>query len=75
MVANVTQKPILSPKEIKKNSDININRKETSKTKEPKETQKSQRELKIEKIKEMIKKGEYKIDIDATAKKIAEDLL
>ena len=75
MVANITQKPIFSPKEIEKNSDININRKEISKTKEPKEIQKSQRELKIEKIKEMIKKGEYKIDIDATAKKIAEDIL
>ncbi len=75
MIANITQKPILNTKDIEKKTDININRKEVSKKEETKETQKSERELKIEKIKEMIKKGEYKIDIEATAKKIAENIL
>ncbi len=75
MIANITQKPILNAKDIEKKTDININRKEVSKKEETKETPKSERELKIEKIKEMIKKGEYKIDIEATAKKIAEDIL
>ncbi len=74
MITDIAQKPVLNTKDINKNADININRK-SSETKETSKTPQNERELKIQKIKEMIEKGEYKIDLDATARKIAEELL
>ena len=65
------QKPVTETKEYLKKDDI------TQKSENKTEVlNKDLKELdKVQKIKEMIKKGEYKIDIEATAQKIAEKLL
>ncbi len=72
MVVNLTKNHIAAPKEISKKDDIQEKRVDKTETTE---TIKNEKSDKIQKIKEMIKKGEYKIDIEATAKKIAEERL
>ena len=71
MVTDVIQKPIIETKEYTKKDDIlqKSDEKSAIKSTDTKELDK------VQKIKEMIKKGEYKIDIEATARKIAEELL
>ncbi len=72
MVVNLTQNPIITTKETLKKDDITEKKIDRS---EKIETPSQQESDKVKRIKEMIKKGEYKIDIEATAKKIAEELL